>query len=163
MKLRIAQLEAVDAAAEPGAAQPVALDALLELLGREVGMLQRDGRERHEPLGVRRADLGERLVLDLDQLRGHIALGRVPVRVDAERLDVDALRVHRAEALLRVRHEERLGLERAPHERHRGRHRAVRVHVHRLHALAAHHDLAAPPVWAAAARAAGDERGVGHG
>ena len=32
----------------------------------------------------------------------HVAVRRVPVGVDAERLDVDALLVHRAEALLGV-------------------------------------------------------------
>ena len=99
MELRVAQLEALDAAAEAGAAQAVALDALLELLGGEVRMLQRHARERDEPVGLGRADLGQRLVLDPDQLRRDVPVRRVPVGIDAERLHVDALRVHRLEAL----------------------------------------------------------------
>ena len=99
VELRVAQLEALDTAAEAGAAQAVALDALLELLGGEVRMLERHAREGDEPVGLGRADLGERLVLDADQLRRDVPVRRVPVGVDAERLHVDALRVHRLEAL----------------------------------------------------------------
>jgi hypothetical protein len=62
MELRVGQLLAVDAAADGGAAQAVLPDALLELLGGEVGMLQGDR--------VRGAGLGELLVLQRDELRG---------------------------------------------------------------------------------------------
>src|SRR5207245_5232800 len=82
VELRIADLRAVDAAADPGAAQPVLLHALLELLGGEVGVLQRHRREGDEALGIRGARLGELLVLDLDDLAGEIAVRGVPVRVD---------------------------------------------------------------------------------
>ena len=68
VKLRVGQLLAVDAAADAGAAQPELLDAVLELLGGEVGILQRDRRERDEAVGLRRAHLRELLVLDLDEL-----------------------------------------------------------------------------------------------
>src|SRR5205823_3192852 len=88
VELRIADLRAVDAPADTGAAQPVLLDALLELLGGEVGVLERHRREGDEALGVRGARLGELLVLDLDDLPRQVAVRLVPVRVDAERLDV---------------------------------------------------------------------------
>src|SRR5262249_33373218 len=64
MEPGVAELEAVHAAARSRAAEAVALDTVLKLLGRQVGMLQRDGGERDEPVGLGRADLGERLVLD---------------------------------------------------------------------------------------------------
>jgi hypothetical protein len=162
VKRRIAQLATLDAPAEAGPAQAVPFDALLELLGGEVRMLQGHARERDEPIGLGRADLGQRLVLDPDELRRDVPVRRVPVGVDAERLDVDALRVHRAEALLGIGHEEGLGLELAPHERHRGRDRAVGVHVHRLHASPAHDHLAPPPLRGAGPTAR-DERRLGHG
>src|SRR6185503_20538871 len=47
----VAQLAALDAAPETGAAQAVALDTLLELLGGEVRMLQGHACERDEPVG----------------------------------------------------------------------------------------------------------------
>ncbi len=162
VKLRVAQLEAVDAAPETGPAQAACLDPVLELFDGEIRMLQGDRRKCDEPVGLRAADLRERLVLDPDELLRDVPVGRVPVRVDAEGLDIDALLVHRAEALLRVRHEERLRLERPPHERHRRGHRAVRVHVHGLHTPAAHHHLAPPPLRGAAP-AARDEHWLGHG
>jgi hypothetical protein len=161
MKLGIAQLESVDAPPEAGAAQAVLLDALLELLDREVRMLQRHRREGNEPIGLGGADLRERLVLKLDELARDVPVRRVPVGVDAERLDVDALLVHRADAVRRAGHEEGLRLERPPHQGHGRGHRAVRVHVHRLHALALHHHLS-PPRVRGGGPAAGDERRVGH-
>ena len=112
-------------------------------------MLQRHRREGDEPVGLGRADLRERLVLELDELARDVPLRRVPVGVDAERLDVDALLVHRADAVRRAGHEEGLRLERSPHQGHRRGHRAVRVHVHGLHALALHHHLSPPRLRAA--------------
>jgi len=78
-------------------------DAFLQLLGGEVRVLQRHRREGDEALRVRRAGLGELLVLDLDDLSRDVAVRRVPIRIDAERLDVDALLVHRAEPLRGLR------------------------------------------------------------
>ena len=68
MELRVGQLLAVDAAADADAAQAELLDAVLELLGGEVGMLQRHRREGDEAVGIGGAELGQLLVLDLDQL-----------------------------------------------------------------------------------------------
>src|SRR5262249_7894925 len=68
IELRGGHVLAVDAAADAGAAQAVLLDALLELLGGELRMLERHRRERDEAIRIRRAGLGELLVLDPDQL-----------------------------------------------------------------------------------------------
>src|SRR6266567_415369 len=99
VKLRVAQLLLVDAPADGSPAQPVLLDSFLQLLGREVRVLESDRGEGHEALGVRRARLGELLVLGPDELAREIAVRPVPVGIDAERLHVDALLVHRAEAI----------------------------------------------------------------
>ena len=156
MELRIAQLHALDAAAEAAPAQPVLLHPLLELLGREVGVLQGHRRERDEPVRMRRAELGQLLVLQLDQLRRDVAIRVVPVRIDAERLDVDALRVHRADAIRDPRLQQELRLHLPSHERHGFGERAVRVYVHRLHTLAVHHHVTSARLGGA--RPAADRR-----
>src|SRR5436190_6509604 len=148
VELRIADLHAVDAAADPGAAQPVLLHALLELLGGEVGVLQRHRREGDEALGIGGARLRELLVLELDDLPGEIAVRRVPVRVDAERLDVDALLVHGPKSRRHLGGHMQVRSERRPtqfqiHQRQRLGHRAVRVDIHGPHAPAAHHHVPA--------------------
>jgi hypothetical protein len=158
MEARVGELRALHAAPDGRAAEPVLLHALLELLGGELRMLERDGGEGHEAVGMRSAGLGQRLVLHADELLGHVAVRPVPEGVDAERFHVDALRVHGAEAIRRRGHQERVGGERQAHQGHRLGEPAVRVHVHRLHALAAHHHLTAPPRGGRApdaARAAG--------
>src|SRR5439155_24918454 len=79
LKLRVAQLLLVDAPADGRPAQPVLLDSFLQLLGREVRVLESDRGEGHEALGVRRARLGELLVLGPDELAREIAVRPVPV------------------------------------------------------------------------------------
>src|SRR5262249_18286573 len=86
---------------------------------------------------------------------------RIPVRVDAESLDVDALLIHGPDALRGVGHEQGVGLERSAHQRHGARHRAVRVHVHGLDALAGDDDLAPPPLRSGRSTTR-DERGFCH-
>ena len=142
------QFLAVDAGADRHAAQAEPLHAVFELLGREIGMLQRHRREADESIRVGGAERRQLLVLALDQLRGELAVDRVPERVDAEDLDVDALRVHGAKPLS----------QRLPVEQQRSSapwlaagllsnsvasgHGAVRVHVHGLDAPALHDDRA---------------------
>ena len=101
----------------------------------EVGILQRHRGEGDEALRVRRADLGELLVLDPDRPLRATSRSAVPVRVDAERLDVDALLVHRR---MRVgassSSKGRMVSSFLPTSAIASGHRAVRVHVdHRLH------------------------------
>ena len=65
-----------DAAADRHAAQAELLDAVFELLDRQIGMLHRDRREGDEAVGMRGDELGELLVLQLDQLLGDVAFRR---------------------------------------------------------------------------------------
>jgi hypothetical protein len=53
------QLFALDAAADRGASQSKFTDGLVELLGSEVGMLQRDRRQRDEPRRIGRTPCRE--------------------------------------------------------------------------------------------------------
>jgi hypothetical protein len=103
----------------------------------KIGKLERDGRERRKAIGMRCAESRHGLVLDRDHVRREVAIHVVPVGVDAEDRDVDALRVHRRDALC-----QRLAVERQrrPLRRRRCRrrspqqvvglrHRAVRMDV----------------------------------
>ena len=98
IEFRRRQLLAFDAAADGGAAQPEPLDSVFQLLGRQIGKLQRHRREPDEPIRMRRAPRGELLVLDGHDLARELAFGRVPERVDAQDLHVDPLLVDRFEA-----------------------------------------------------------------
>ncbi len=60
----IGQLLAGDAAADADAAEAELLHRMLDLLGGEIGMLQRGGREGDEAVGIGGAELDQRLVLD---------------------------------------------------------------------------------------------------
>src|SRR5207237_8360116 len=99
IEFRRRELLAFDAAADGRAAQPELLDPVFELLGREIGELERNGREAREPIGMRRAPCGQLLVLDGHNLACELAVRRVPEGVDAEDLHVDPLLVDRLEAL----------------------------------------------------------------
>ena len=57
-KSRVGQLFTGDAAADEAAPQALLLDAVLELLGREVRVLQCDGGKADEALGLGGAELG---------------------------------------------------------------------------------------------------------
>src|SRR5262249_52869573 len=74
MKLRVRELVPGNARADGGAAQPELLDAVLELLDRQIGKLECDRREGDEAVRVRCAEPSECLVLDLDHLLGDVAL-----------------------------------------------------------------------------------------
>ena len=142
VKLRVGELEALDAAADRDAAQAELLDALFELLDRQIRVLQRHGGEGDEAIGLGRAQLRQLLVLQLDERLGDVALGLVPVGIDAERLDVDALPVHGLDAL--GAHHQLVGLHLQSHQRHRLREPTMRMDVDGLDAAAAHHHLAPP-------------------
>ena len=93
------QLLAFDAAANRRAAQPQLRDPVFELLGGEIGKLQRHRRQPDESIGMRGAPGRERLVFDPDDLPRELAIRRVPERVDAQDLDVDSLLVQRSDPL----------------------------------------------------------------
>src|SRR5437870_12579650 len=88
VELWVAELLAVDAAADANAAQPVVLDGFSELLGSKIGVLQRHRGEGDETVGMRGASPSELLVLDLDDGASEVAVGLVAVRVDAQRLKI---------------------------------------------------------------------------
>ena len=69
------QLVAVDVPADGCAAQTQLLDAVFQLLSRQIGKLQRDRGEGHEPVRMRGAQLGESLILHFDELCGYVAIG----------------------------------------------------------------------------------------
>src|SRR6266851_778364 len=142
MEFRIGKLPPLDAAADRHAAQAELLDAVLDLLDREVGMLERHGGEGDEAVGLRCHQLGELFVLQLDERRRDVAVRLVPVGIDAERLDVDALLVHGAQT--RGRHYQALRPHLQTHHRQGLGEGAVRVDVDGLHAAAVHHHLAPP-------------------
>ena len=80
VKLGIGQFLAVHAAADRRAAQPELLHRVIELLGGEVRVLQRDRGKGDEAVRLRRAQRGELLVLQLDELTREVAVGLVPDR-----------------------------------------------------------------------------------
>ena len=100
MQLRIGEFRAIDAAADQRAAHAEPLDRILQLLGGEIGIGERDRGEADKAVRRLAADLGDLLVLQFDDLRLEVALGLVPeIRIDAQRLDIDALLVHDLDAL----------------------------------------------------------------
>ena len=78
MEFGIGELLAVDAAADQRAAQSEPLDRMFELLGGGIGVLQGYRRQADKAVRLCRADLGEFLVLQLDDLSGEVGLGLVP-------------------------------------------------------------------------------------
>ena len=123
--------------------EPKILDGVLELLGREIRELQRDGAQADEARRVLLAPGRDALVVRRDDGARVVAVRRVPpIGVDAERLHVDAALVHRREPL-GPEHERRRSDARRVDARHAlrdlGEH-AVRVHVDDRHAPAADRD-----------------------
>src|SRR5262245_18708679 len=94
------QIVAIHVAADRRAAQAETFDAVLELLRREIGKLQRDRGHGDESIRMRLDPLREALVLRLHDLLREIAIGLVPPEtVDGERLHVDAGLVHERQTL----------------------------------------------------------------
>ena len=123
--------------------EPKILHGMLELLGGEIRELQRDGAQADEARRVLFAPGRDALVVRRDDgTRVLAARGVPPIRVDAERLHVDAALVHRREPLgpeheRRRRDARRVDAGHAP--RDLGEH-AMRVHVDDGHAPAADRD-----------------------
>ena len=94
MEFRVGEILAGDAASNPNAAEAEGFDCLLDLFSCEVRILQCRGRKGDEPILLRRAELGQGLVLHPNQFGDGILLSPVPIRIDAERLDIDAGLIH---------------------------------------------------------------------
>ena len=125
VKLGIGELLAIDAGPDGGAAQAVLLDAVFQLFGREIGELQCDGGEGDKAGGMGGDRFGELFVLQLNDFLGEVAVGLAPERVDRQCLHVDALRIHRSEALIdrghhgKVRAQRRCRADLQAHQGHR--------------------------------------------
>src|SRR6516225_4273958 len=99
MEFRIGKLLARDAAADGGSAQAELLHGVFELLRGEVGILQGERSKGGEALRLRRAQLGELLVLQLDDRRRGVTVLAIPERIDGKHFHVDRHGVHLSEAL----------------------------------------------------------------
>ena len=100
MELGVGEFHAGDHAADRGALQPLLLHRGLELLHGEVGRLQGERGEGGEAVGLGGAELGQLLVLHLDDLAGEVAVAAVPEGIDRQHLHVDRLRVHGLQPLV---------------------------------------------------------------
>ena len=142
MKFWVGQLLAGHAAANTDTAEAELFHSMFDLLRGKIGVLQGCRRVGHETFGIGGAEFDQGLVLDPDQFRRGVAPGAIPEGVDAERLDIDALAVHRRDANAGVGHQQAGRLERLTDHRHRRRHAAMGVNVDGLDAFAVDHDLA---------------------
>src|SRR5437868_4738376 len=124
---------------------------MFKLFGSEFGKLQRHRGVAQEPAGNCIAPLGDLITLKIEYPAREVAVRRVPERVDAEHLYVDAVLVHVRDAR-GVNREAEVAVElsaRRPfklsafEEIEHGRYGAVRVHVHGRDPAAADCDLAA--------------------
>ena len=102
MKFRVGKRRAGDHAADGGALQSLLLHRRFQLLHREVGRLQGEGRKGGEAVGMGRAELGQLLVLHLDDLTGELAVAAVPEGIDRQHFHVDGLSIHRLQPLIDV-------------------------------------------------------------
>ena len=143
VEFRVRQFLAGNAAGNADAAKPEFLDRVLDLLRSEVRKLQRRRREADETIGMTGTELDQRLVLHFDQLFGRVALGAVPERVDAQRLDIDARLVHVREAVPDIRPKQRGCFERVIDQLRGVGNDAVRVHIDGLDPLTGDDDLPA--------------------
>ena len=86
--------------------------------------------------------------MNIDDSPRQVAIRRVPGGINAERLDVDSLLVHRAQAFRRRsaarKHISQAGgIGVSTHERHGLRHSTMGMDVNGRHAASAHHNLTA--------------------
>src|SRR5262249_25639354 len=136
-------IRASDTAGHTDAAEAEPLDRVLDLFGGEVGILQGRGRKGDEPLRLRGAECDQGLVLDADHFRDGIALGPVPVGIDAERLDIDARATDLRQPVADIGPQETRRFEGVIEQLRRLRDDAMRMHVNGPDPLATHDDLAA--------------------
>jgi len=150
VELAIRQLLAFAAASDRSAAKTQLPDRFIQLIGRQIWILQRNGSHAHKSVRMRRAPLRNFFILHFDDLARQAALRRVPPGIDVDDLIVDALGVHILQSL-RVT-EGNGAREVVPRcRRQRGvldqvpdlRHETVGVNVHGLHSAAAEEHLTA--------------------
>src|SRR5690349_18745970 len=98
MELGIREFVVSDTATDCRSAQPQFFYGMFQLLNREIRELKRHRGKGDETVRLLPAKIREAFVVDLDDLLGAVAIGRVPERVDAKRFDIDALLVHGTQA-----------------------------------------------------------------
>ena len=93
--LREREILAIHVPADRGSAKAEPFDPVLELIGCQIGMLQRHRRQRNKAIGVFRHPRSQSFVLRLNDLACKIAVCRVPPKaIDGQRLNIDALLIH---------------------------------------------------------------------
>ena len=99
IELAIRQFLALAAASDRGPTKAQPPDRFIQLIGRQIGVLQRNRRHAHKSVRMRRAPLRDFFVLQLDDVARQAALCRVSPGVDVDDLIVDALGIHILESL----------------------------------------------------------------
>ncbi len=100
IELGIGQFIAIDACADGRATKVVLLHSFFKLLGREFRELQGHRRVSHEAIRVGRRQHGrELLILKVGEPRGQIAIGGIPIGVNADGFYVDAFLVHQRQTV----------------------------------------------------------------
>ena len=134
------------AAADRRTTQPLFLHSGLELLDRQIRVLQCQRGEAGKAIGLGSAQLSEFLVLNFDDLSRQVAILAVPERIDRQDLHVDRHCVHLLETLvdddevlLHALHGRRDARGVLPHQVDRFLEEAMRVAVDGLDALALDH------------------------
>src|SRR5262249_11251819 len=94
VELWIGKILARDATADLGAPEAKLFHRIVELLHRQIGELQGKRRKGGKAFRLRRAQLGELLVLQLDYGGGRVPVLAVPEWIDREHLHVDRHGVH---------------------------------------------------------------------
>src|SRR5215510_13887384 len=82
MEFRIGEFHASNGVANGGAAQALAFDRSFKLLHGKLGRLQCQRGKRRKTIGMRSAELGELLILKLDDLPGEVSILAIPERID---------------------------------------------------------------------------------
>ena len=102
VKFRVGERHTNHTGADGGAFQSLLLDRYFQLLHREVGGLQGERGEACETVRMGRAELGQLLVLDLDDLGGKVAIPAIPERIDRQHFHVDGLRIDGRQPLIEI-------------------------------------------------------------
>ncbi len=145
MEARIGEFLAGDAAAHADAAEPSFFTAYSTCSAASSGCCRAAVANPANRSGLAAQVLRQCLVLHFDKLCRGVARRPIPVRIDAEHLDIDALRVHRRDPRAGVLHQQAGRLQRVIDQCSGRRDDAVGMHVDRLDALAVKHRF--PPTW----------------
>src|SRR5437867_911349 len=94
IELAVGELLAFDASSDGGATQSQLSDRFVQLIRRQIRVLQRNGGHSYKSIRMLSTPLRKFFILELDNVSSQRAVRRVPPCVDVDRLIVDALGVH---------------------------------------------------------------------